>query len=86
MLGDIGLRLDELKGKFGEDWRGENCRRGEQDGRKKGGTLRQPFRRGSLDRTGVQPDIDEHASLKAQRVHGSKAHRSGSQDTSDGPE
>ena len=37
MLGDFGLRLDEMKGKFGEDLRGKDCRRGEQDGRKKEG-------------------------------------------------
>ena len=37
MLGDFGLRLVEVKGKFGEDWRGEKCRRGVQDGMKKEG-------------------------------------------------
>ena len=51
MLGDIGLRLDELKGKFGEDWSTSlwvpeqaprdpqemGCRRGDQDGRKNEG-------------------------------------------------
>ena len=54
--------------------------------RRKGKVLRKIHRRGSLDRTRVQPDIVEHAGLETQGVLESKIHHRGSQDTSDGPE
>ena len=55
-------------------------------GRRRGGFLRKIHRRGSLDRTRVQPDIVEHAGLQTQGVLESKIHHRGSQDTLEGPE